>query len=618
MRFTREECDDPYDDSIMGYMHILRNNNDKFVILPGLEVTGKWPAVATDLVVALCTEIPEETAGWSRLLTAPGQKCIPYGSVADAIQWDAHPLYTKVMRMCGRLTAMGRETCGVSMNAKSNCSYPSFSSSDIRIKVLGGEQNYDRCEEILGYIHHRDVAALHELPIPMTFGGAHKYRGQCDKYEYLIIKNGRIVGFKTKDRRSVDWKGREVTQDKKLRNPVFRNYPYLSAERVREVYPCEHSSNAFGQNWSAQCLKGQLNAAKGDIFHTTTPESIISELRLGPRWNIETKDESQNDMHLLAAHYRTLLDGYVDGGLTEEAATVQELLYRGPTVCFKDYPPVDNYMMTYPPRLIFDMYKQVDYGCKSGHNSVTVATQDDVCTKDFCGLVLGGLIDCTWLNLFNYRRNRLPILRCKTKGDNTIFNWLHEYMMDAYLKGRVELGMPVDPDPPAERVFLGNRVSVMAGSLTMYPQLDNYLKNILSPERPITSKLRENWQLGLYLREHEHYSKNPYAREVLQIADNVLARHGVTTITQLLRDFTFDTPPNLELTNAADVAFILNPDAIHYKLDVERLSRKLYEEYFIAFPPERVERFDATITNHAPKYTAEEIEQFCVEQDRKE
>jgi len=610
-RVSKEMVRDEYRDSVTGYMSVMDMRTNRFEVLPGLNTAGKWPTVIKDLVIDLCNELPQYTLGWSRLLSVPGTRCTPFGSASNAISWNPSPVMKSVCRKSATLSGWGRKIGPQSQKRTSNNSYPSMSANPI-IKYVAAMQTYENIELLLTCIKNKDIKLLHRFKVPYTFGSFNKYRFQCDKYVFLKILNDKITQWEKKKRYCTDWLGHDVQQDKSITPFLGSGWEFLSTKRARVVCPIENSSNSCAQNWFNPCLAGQMLL---NSMHYSQHKDVLELLDEIPGDAYFFKDETNNDMHFIREVYDLMVDGYQDCGLAAEMGTWLKLINRGPIVIYKDSYPVNDYCWNYPPDLVFEMYNTVDHGMRSGNAGVTTMTKDEVSSKDFGGCVEGGLFDDTWSNLYKFRHNKLPLLRYVNQGDNVASKFANDHLADLYVKGREKLGYPVEKDDTKN--FTGNDLVFRNGYGMFEPAIDNFLANILSPERPITSGMRSNWLMGLYLREVTHYFKNPIMDKVKAITDNVLAQYNLPTLTDYTRHPNFEIPKNLQLDNIHNLQFIFEPDSIHWKLDREKVSRELIDQYFISFDTEYVEQFDNVVCSNKPM-TQQELEVWCQEKDRHE
>lgn len=606
-RVIKEAVHDPFIKNVESFLPNMAYRLSDFKVFPDVSTRTNWAAIATDLTVRLSGTHPD--VDWSRLLSMPGTRCTPYGSVSDAIQWKPSKEVKWAVKASATLSALGREVTNVSLKRQANTSHP-FYTTNLMLKKNAMLQSFTFIHDILDLIHKKDLDGLYAFDIPYTFGGHSKYRSQCDSFLSLTIRNGKIVAWQFKPRTATNWDGVAVSQDKSLR---LANFPYISAKRMRGVYPCENASNSIGIAFHSMVLRGQLK--KCDIFHYSLPEDITRRCDKIKNHHIYTKDESNWDMHFIRPLYELCLEGYEDAGLSHDFRILLELINYGPRVVFKDSNPVDDFKYTYDPLLLFELYKLIDHGMCSGNAGVADMNKDTVSSIDFAALVESGVLRRSWTNLFRFRDNQLYWQVHQNQGDNGFFDWADDTIASSYKKGRDICGYPVEFDDRLD--FAGNTPVLESGMVRFYPRLDNLIANIWSPEFPITSNRNRNWIFGAWDRMVRHYSKNPASKEIWEIFNRVLVEHGCASVDDRTRNATFERPLGVLLDNLVDVEVAMNPDSIHYKVDKSQVHADLMDHYFINFDDEYVDKFNDDIFSK-PELDKGEILSYCLERDREE
>lgn len=114
----------------------------------------------------------------------------------------------------------------------------------------------------------------------------------------------------------------------------------------------------------------------------------------------------------------------------------------------------------------------------------------------------------------------------------------------------------------------------------------SFVKGVLCPERPWDSKLRAYWNIGL-AEKFKVYQNSPSFEAILDVLDIAFKRRlahlgSFRDYTErLIRDNRHNTP---DILSEADQMFIMNPDVVHYKLDINDVSSHLIDEQYANIP----------------------------------
>jgi hypothetical protein len=141
--------------------------------------------------------------------------------------------------------------------------------------------------------------------------------------------------------------------------------------------------------------------------------------------------------------------------------------------------------------------------------------------------------------------------------------------------------------------FLGWVPIQGSGATTWLPNPESAVKKFLLADSSIGSNNRPYWADG-WFRRCEYFAANPAAAEAIRIMNIVTSKHFGWKIDDVAKRYY--ASPNIPMENwsDSDVKFALNPEYIHYRMDVESVNPELLERVFKLYSPE-----DTTLLTNA-------------------
>lgn len=178
-------------------------------------------------------------------------------------------------------------------------------------------------------------------------------------------------------------------------------------------------------------------------------------------------------------------------------------------------------------------------------------------------------------------------IRMKNAGDDGLIMFPSRELSDKFFSDQIMSKSFFKIEPEASLQFLGNVFSRQeSGKIVAYNNLVSFMTGTFCPERPWNSKLRNFWNIGV-AEKMKVYANNPSFEASLDILDRCMARrlpHLTDFRTYVNRLIVSNSHNKPELLSDYDSQFIMNPDAIHYKLDEDLVSPHLLDEVYGSIP----------------------------------
>lgn len=185
-----------------------------------------------------------------------------------------------------------------------------------------------------------------------------------------------------------------------------------------------------------------------------------------------------------------------------------------------------------------------------------------------------------------FLKGALPV-RTKNMGDDGILLFPNASMRDKFFSADVMSRSFLDIKPEDALVFGGDVFYKSSGKFVACKNMISFCTSTFCNERPWDSKLRQFWNVGLAERPHV-YGQAPSYHDVVNILDKTWKRRlshlGATWSSYseyLIERNRYNIPG---MVSEADKLFVMNPDAIHYKIDIEDVSKELIDENFSSVP----------------------------------
>jgi len=569
---------------------LVRRRNQKgrpFQVFPGVVADADFVEIALELVFSLNQVFPDYD--WSPCLTVPGHSSFPRGGIASATLWDPPKLLITNLELLGEIMARERKLGAVSIKKTSSTSVPYFTSNLLYKKAI-----VDFWLE-----HYHEILACKtfeerlQLAIAIVYAASVGYRTQADGFKELIIRDRRIVSYEHKIREVFDWQGKQVVSSKELTDPEFSGAPFMQACRSRQIAQESQTVNLPNVFYYKSIQRGMFTFGKA-LWKSGTGRDNVAKLESDKFPNLIKLDVKELDRHLHYDILEALRRGYIRGGLDPAFAQHLRMTIHGPMLCVEDYPNPTRHSWTYDPRKISEItLRDYDYGMPSGFAGVSPEDK-----AVFSMVMLTALQDCGLANhgergIREFVENRSAYHRCINSGDDTVLAFNSKSNADAFISKITSYGMKIEQEE--KLTYLGQDiVQHKDGRLECYPQLVNSLKNILVPEHSWGGPRRLNPGFGL-IERNKYYDQNPAWHTVWHILNSTLRKFGKPGLDDYIADGSNPenrAPVTDDMLSLADSTFVMNPDAINYKILEDDVTASLLEKYYLTYGEDTAERFD--------------------------
>jgi hypothetical protein len=442
-------------------------------------------------------------------------------------------------------------------------------------------------DDIFAAFNKGGFEALLQLPIAITYGGSVGYRRQADSFNYLTIKKGKVVGFEWKVRKLFDWMGSERVSDKTLHEAFSRQYPYMQAPRSRQVAQESQTVNLPNVFFYKQIQRGMFKFGNS-IWKNHEGIENARKLEFASHPHLLKLDVKELDRNLHFDVLEAIRRGYEDAGCSPVWTDHLRRCVHGPMLCFADAPPFKGWSWTYDPRTIGSDFRAHDYGMPSGYAGVSPEDKAAFTALLFTTLVKIGLVKEEFddNDILSFLNNEIEGARCINSGDDTVMSFAEPLVRKEFLESISRSGMTIEEEQHIS--FLGQDFVQEGTTLNSVPQLGNSLKNILVPEHEWGGRRRIVPGFGL-IERNKYYETNPAWSTVWHVLNSTMRELGLMGLDDYISNGTNpeNRPPIVtEMTNLNDVIFVLNPDAINYKLSEEEVSRDLLDLYYLTYSEE--------------------------------
>lgn len=194
-------------------------------------------------------------------------------------------------------------------------------------------------------------------------------------------------------------------------------------------------------------------------------------------------------------------------------------------------------------------------------------------------------------NVRSFLRGNMDI-RLLNAGDDGLMMFPSQEVGEAYFSDKIMAQSFFKIEPEAALQFLGFVFTKTAGGRVVgYNNVISFTTGVLCPERPWNSKLREFYNVGLS-EKMKVYENNPSFSEVLDCLDVAFRRRmpHLSSFRQYIERLILDNRHNIpEMRSEADQLFVMDPNVVHFKLDIDSVSAHLVEGFFESIPREHYE-----------------------------
>lgn len=187
----------------------------------------------------------------------------------------------------------------------------------------------------------------------------------------------------------------------------------------------------------------------------------------------------------------------------------------------------------------------------------------------------------------NFLKGQLDI-RILNAGDDGLMMFPNKEISTKYFSDSVMKESFFKIEPEAALQFLGFVFTKDGSKVVGYNNVISFATGVLCPERPWDSKLREYWNIGLS-EKMKVYQNNPSFEAVLDGLDIAFKKRlpHLFNFRQYIDRLIIDNRHNMPtMLSEADQMFVMDPNVVHFKLDIDSVSNHLTEEYFENIPRE--------------------------------
>jgi hypothetical protein len=435
-------------------------------------------------------------------------------------------------------------------------------SAAIEIKHAIADMWHKQWRDIAALIRQRDMYTLAaRFGIVFCFFVGRRY--QPDKVRMV---DGKAKG---KDRVVMDWHGKWLTADKTLPDVVERcrytdrflccRSRKISASPLAATYPLRAV---------AKEIENHLHYDIPFLFHHTTPEEIGR--KIGAGLDLYMLDVDNHDVNMPPALRDIFLRavGRVFGSFYE---TLSTLTYRMPQLIKNDYRNGAGCRLDGNP---YDATTFVaDYVNCSGHPFTSLLAKYAGAFYVMDALCEDGSLPDNEEGWLSFCRGTSKV-RALVAGDNVVVKG-HTSLERLQEHSRYALYS-------ATETFLG-LVATKAGSeLVWQPNICSYVNNYFVPGRPINSRQRGDWAAG-WLERTPIYAKSLS----FEIAHDIVNSTTLEVLGYRMDDYAESRRSKAVVVgrSAVDNDFLLDPDVIYYKHDIDQVTPNLVEEFFLTVSP---------------------------------
>lgn len=363
--------------------------------------------------------------------------------------------------------------------------------------------------------------------------------------------------------------------------------PGFHAMRFRLVY-----GGSGAANYTINSIFTCIRAYYYDHFEKTYKVRFADDIvdRFSKFTAHQTIDVSSYDTTIQEWHFEKLLKVLLEDELLDPViVSLLRATLGGPSASQSPY-PLDK-GIKWP--LVGDPYDDESYRMTKGLMS-GIATVSDFgrffmtwnllsCLHRVTGDVIG--------NVGRYLRHQMPLAAfCNSSDDNfmgcasseLMKKWMYEIEKKGYFLSK----------PEDQLVYLGTQYYFEDGRMKHAPNLKSYLVKWNCPEHAIwnthKSENRKHWQDGWFLR-NKMYDTHPMFRDLYHMVDADFK----SVVKDSMRERILSGKQQEDVVIAAteaDRIFIDNPDAIHYKININDVSPELLNGEFGQINVNRIER----------------------------
>jgi len=564
----------------------FRPNNLNFQVFPEIFNDKKYAAFQTSLMLSLHDAFPD--LDWSPLLTIPGLYALPTGNPSSAILFKVPDKLKLILSTVCKMACRRAKPTAFSIKRTSNTSWPYFVSSlEVKRDIL--DCWLSDFESILSAIEeNKAIDLVTKFKVPIGYAGSMGVRGQNDSYKLLEIINNMVRGYEYKVRNATLQSGETIQVDKR---PLDVYPQYMSRKRARQIYKISMVVNQILIPFFKAAYEGMLDKWS-PTFKISILYDSLSNMSDHLKYPLKA-DFKEFDKHLWEQVTDIMLDSFGDEGIHPSYIKHMKSVLRASYLMAPDFPPYKKASWDSSPLDIFNpkLGRSRHHGMTSGFAGVAV--MDKLFMVSIICYIMAemgelsiepGQIEVHIDRLLSGEHKGLRILNM---GDDNFMKFASDDMRKRFISEGAKLSPDLEFDLEGIS-FLGRYIYTEKGSGRSYdsPNLVNGVANIISPEFPISTERRQHFGFGIRER-NKYYLKNAHWHRCWGIVNSVFREYYHSSIDDMVNDMSKEynqLPAIKEAMSILDLEFILNPDAIFYKMEASDINQDLLKLYYLSLP----------------------------------
>jgi hypothetical protein len=383
---------------------------------------------------------------------------------------------------------------------------------------------------------------------------------------YRIQQNGVLPDGTPKPRESYDYHGNWV--------PInFEISPELTARGFYGVRPRVINMGTLGMfplRLAARDIESHFKTSFEYCFLTRSPRHLGE--KTAHATSLEMYDVKNHDWSAGEEQLQSLKKAFMLK-YNDWVGNMYDMAFYAPDLVRNDYPDSKDELNAKWRGSLLNLDGYTDYaGNRSGIPVTSVVAKAWGVYYSLYGLWKRGDLQNTDEDIKRCLTGVHPMANVINAGDNIIIVNLagQSDPIDNY----VNIAVLEDT-----HTFLGWVPIKGAGSTTWLPNPESAVKKFLLADSSIGSNNRPFWADGVF-RRTAYFSANPAAAEALRIMDVLSAKHFGWTITDIAKRYHTSPDIPVDRWSDADFQFAMNPEYIHYRLEVESVNPVMLERIY--------------------------------------
>lgn len=469
--------------------------------------------------------------------------------------------FLKILKMVTRTMTAGCSPTGISINKISSIGFP-FRTFDLGVKLktlynfIG---NYDMISSMSESTFKGDtvvddwIKKFDFAPISLE--------GRRFQHTDKIIREGDKLSPKL--RTVFDWTGRSVEADRRI-----SGYTDFFRVRSRFVFGAPGSLN-YGAQFFANALRKYMSNKYEFMFYTG-PHNFASKVS---NFNsIVSADISAFDQNFDDKVASVIIDNIQC--YDDSIKNLMRLMVRMPVLQKNDYLDESGFKLSSPTDAPLPEVSSNPSGwawvtefSKIAGVAIMVAAASKVLSIDESNIddLLIGNLPISFMNtgddmVFCFKTDEMKNLFMKMNGDSPQF---HTFKLE-FEKQVSYLGMSLIRDSSGTRSLMDVR---------------NVMIKTHIPERSIGSIHKPFFAFG-FRAKLDIYSNHPAFNDLFRSWNRLFTKYFGEDILSIVKLDKLPPVSSGDITNLANAIFLDNPDAIHYKIDINDVDKSVYNNVF--------------------------------------